>query len=155
MSFQRRVGRANRGALPYFRLGGSPDEVRVLVPLRETESLWVGVMRQADIAVSGQAGHDLLRIENISGKHGVLCILDGVIRSGESLPLAAATLEIVDDEARLNQDTMTILLAEAGNPLATHVGIIVAAPRIYAKLSGLPSPPPTSDADQYGGWRLP
>lgn len=156
MSFQRRVGAANRGALPCVRLGESADRLRVLVPLHKAESLWIAVLAEASIAVSGRAGDDPLRVAEISGRRDARTLygFDAVIRAGEELPLDAVTLDIVDDDAELKFDALTVTF-QAGDIVAARIGIVVATPRLYASVSGLPPPPPSSAADQYGGWRLP
>jgi hypothetical protein len=53
VSFQRRVGAANRGVLAFVALDSASDRKRVLVPLGAGEALWIAVMAGPAIVVSG------------------------------------------------------------------------------------------------------
>ena len=157
VSFQRRVGAANRGAIPYAPLDSSKDRMRIMVPLGADEALWIAVMAGPSTVVEGFAGIDPLRIEELSRKKDgrVLLALAAMTRRGRRLPLDAASIECVDNRDLIGGDTLTIVLRDQ-RPGAVHqIGIVAATPRLYEVLSNLPAPAPTTERDEYRGWRLP
>jgi hypothetical protein len=157
VSFQRRVGAANRGAIPYVPLSSSKDRKRIMVPLGAGEALWIAVMVGPATLVEGHAGDDPLRVEQLSQRKDgvVLLALAKVTRHGRPLPLDAASIEYVDDRARIESDALTIVLKNSRSAMIQQIGIVVATPRLYEAVSGLPAPAPTTERDEYQGWRLP
>jgi hypothetical protein len=157
VSFQRRVGAANRGAIPYVPLYSSKGLKRVMVPLGAGEALWIAVMAGPAILVEGHAGDDPLRVEQLSQSKdgGVLLALDMVTRHGRPFPLDAASIEYVDDRARIESDALTIVLKNSRSGMIQRIGIVAATPRLYEAVSSLPAPAPTTERDEYQGWRLP
>lgn len=157
VSFQRRAGAANRGAIPYVPLSSSKDRKRVMVPLGAGEALWIAVMAGPATVVEGHAGDDPLRVEQLSERKdgGVLLALDKVTRHGRSLPLDAAAIECVDDRARIESDALTIVLKNPRSGTTQQIGIVAATPRLYEAVSSWPAPAPTTERDEYRGWRLP
>jgi hypothetical protein len=157
MSFQRRVGTANRGAIPFVPLDPPSDQIRVLVPLRAGEALWIAVLTGSPILVEGRASDRLLRVEKLSAGNGesVLQILDAIFDSNQWIPIDTTSIGSADDRDAIGDGPLTVTLK---NPLATtaqRIAIFPATPALYSSLSGLPAPDPTTERDQYGGWRLP
>jgi hypothetical protein len=157
VSFQRRVGAANRGALPFVALDSPSDRARVLVPLRAGEALWIAVMADPAIVVDGHAGEDSLRVVELSQANdgSVLRALDAVLRLNRSLPLDSASIECADDRNKIGEDPLTIVLKNPLQGTVQWIAIVPATPGIYEALSGLPAPRPSTERDEYGGWRLP
>jgi hypothetical protein len=156
VSFQRRVGAANRGALPFAPLGEHDGGTRVAVPLREGEALWIAVITDAGLAVTGRAGDDPLHVEAVApGKDGGgLRVLDAVLRQGRPLPLGRASLACAQRPDEINADTLAVEIADASQRV-DRIAIVLVTPELYTELTGLPPPPPSTDKDEYGGWRLP
>jgi hypothetical protein len=157
VSFQRRIGAANRGALPFVQLGSPSDRIRVLVPLREGEALWIAVMAGPTVAVRGYAGQDALGLKTWPpAKDGsALRALDCVLRLGRSLPLDAASIDIADNSAAIEIDALMLSLEETPGGPIRRIVVVPATPGFYQAFTGLPAPDPTTERDEYRGWRLP
>ena len=157
LSFQRRVGAANRGALPYVQLESPSDRMRVLVPLRAGEALWIAFMADPAFAVEGWAGDDPLRVEQLSKANdgSVLQALDAVLRRDRLLPLDAASIECVEDRNQIGDDVLTIVVKNLLQGAVQRIAIVPATPELYEALSGLAAPAPTTEREGYRGWRLP
>ena len=157
VSFQRRVGAANRGVLPFVRLDAPSDQVRVLVPLRDDEALWMAVIADPEIAVHGRAGREPLRVERWApAKDGsIMHALDAVLRADRPLPLDAASIDLADVSAAINTDVLTLLLEGPTQAATWQISIVPVTPRLYEALSGCTAPAPTTERDEYRGWRLP
>jgi hypothetical protein len=157
LSFQRRVGTANRGALPFVGLDSLSDRTRVLVPLRAGEALWIAVMADPAIVVDGHAGEDPLRVVRLSQANdgSVLQALDAVLRLDRWLPLNSATVEWADNRTKIVDDPLTVVLKNPLQGTVQWIAIVPATPGIYEALSDLPAPRPSTERDEYRGWRLP
>jgi hypothetical protein len=157
MSFQRRVGTANRGAIPYVPLDSPSDQMRVLVPLRGGEALWIAVMAESPILVEGRAGDRLLRVEKLSAGNGesVLQMLDAILESNRWIPIDTASIGSAKDRDAIGDGPLTVILKNPVSATAQRIAIVPATPALYRALSGLPAPGPTTERDEYGGWRLP
>lgn len=156
VSFQRRVAAANRGALPYVPLDSAADRIRLLVPLRSDEALWIAVMAEPSIAVEGRAGASPLRALNLSDTSDgrALIALDAIGRDDQWLPIDATSIAIADDIAATATDAITLTLSQP-NHVARRIGIVAATSALYESRGGLPAPRPTTEQDQFRGWRLP
>jgi hypothetical protein len=157
LSFQRRVGSANRGAIPYLALDASAAENRVLVPIRAGEALWIAVMAGAAILVEGRAGDRPLRVKTLApAKDGsVLHMLDAVCDQDRWMPIDNASVPCADDRNGIGDDPLTIVLKNSPDATAQRVAIVPAIAELYEALSGSPAPAPTTERDEYSGWRLP
>lgn len=141
VSFQRRVGAANRGALPIATLESSPDRVRVAVPLRTGEALWVAVIAAPSAAISVRMGTATLDGATTSAGKDTMHRFD------------AEALGVADARRDVAADSLTITLETPDGTV--RIGAIAVTPQLYEELSGEPAPRPTTEDDQYGGWRLP
>jgi hypothetical protein len=157
LSFQRRVGSANRGAIPYVALDSPATRKRVLVPIRAGEALWIAVMAAAAILVEGRGGDRPLRVESLAqAKDGsVLRMLDAVYDQDRWMPIDNASVSCADGRNAIGDDSLTIFLKDPLDATAQRIGIVPATPELYEALSGLPAPVPTTERDEYSGWRLP
>jgi hypothetical protein len=157
MSFQRRVGADNRGAIPYVQLDSPSDRTRVLVPLRSGEALWIALIAEPTILVEGRAGDRPLRVEKLSaGNDGsVLHMLNAVLDSNQGIPIDAASIGLADDRDAIEEGPLTVILKNPLGATAQRIAIVPATPELYSALSGLPAPGPTTERDAFGGWRLP
>lgn len=157
MSFQRRVGAANRGAIPYVPLDSPSDRMRILVPLRSGEALWVAVIAEPTILAEGRAGDRPLRIEKSpAGKDGnILLMLDAVLDLDRWLLIDPASIACASDRDAIGDDPLTVIVKDPLRGTAQEIAIVPATPALYTALSGLPAPGPTTEEDEYGGWRLP
>jgi hypothetical protein len=157
LSLQRRVGSANRGAIPHVALDSSAAGKRVLVPIRADEALWIAVMAGAAILVEGRAGDRPLRVETLApAKDGsVLHMLDAVYDQDRWIPIDNASVSCADDRSGIGEDPVTVFLKKTLKATAQRIAIVPAIPELYETLSGLPAPAPTTERDEYSGWRLP
>lgn len=157
MSFQRRVGSANRGAIPYAVLDAPAGGKRVLIPIRAGEALWIAITAEAAILVEGRAGTRPLRLQTVAPvKDGsILQMLDAVCDQGRWMPIDKASVSCSEDSNGIGDDPLTIFLKNPVDALAQRVAIVPATPELYETLSGLPAPAPTTERDEYSGWRLP
>jgi hypothetical protein len=159
LSFQRRVGTgagSNRGALPYHLLSRDRDRLRILVPLPEGETLWIAWMLRPGAMVSG------------SDADGYAVQIAAVTQSGDGWSLFAADA-VQRAEGRCSIDSASFVLARTRRAVAQdhlrfevqgpktpdHVGVVLATPTLYARLSGQPAPSPSAPDEAYTGWRLP
>src|SRR4051812_29958009 len=112
LSFQRRVGSANRGAIPYVALQSSSAGKRLLVPIRADEALWIAAMAEAAVLVEGRAGDRPLRAATLApAKDGsVLHMLDAVRDQGRWVPIDKASVPYADDGSGMRDDPLTVFL---------------------------------------------
>jgi hypothetical protein len=157
MSFQRRVGTANRGAIPHVRLDQSSDRMRVLVPLRGDEALWIAVIAGSRILVEGRAGDRPVRIEKLSAGNddSVLQMLNAVLESDTWIPIDTTSIAVADDREAIGDGPLTVILKDPLGATVQRIEIVPATPSLYSALSGLPAPGPTTAQEEYGKWRLP
>jgi hypothetical protein len=156
VSFQRRVGAADRGALPYFALDSSPDRMRVLVPLRTGEALWIAVMAGPAVVIEGRAGDRPLRVEKFSLANDgrALQMFDAILDADRWIPIDAVSVSCADDPAATG-DPLTLSLERPLQSQRRWITIVPATPALYERLSGLPAPAPSTEQDEYQGWLLP
>ena len=109
------------------------------------------------IVVDGHAGDDPLRVVRLSQANdgNVLHMLDAVLRFGQSLPLDPASVECADDRTKIGCNPLTIVLKNPLQGMFQRIAIVPAKPEIYEACSGLPAPRPSTEQDEYRGWRLP
>jgi hypothetical protein len=139
------------------RVDSLSDQIRVLVPLRACEAIWLAVMAEPEIAVHGRAGKEPLRVETwpLASDGSVMHALDAVLRFDRPLPLDVASIEIADDAKSIEDDVLTLVLESRLQATLQRIAIIPATPRLYEAVSGLTAPGPTTERDEYGGWLLP
>jgi hypothetical protein len=162
-SFQRRVyapadsGRSpNRGALPYVVIGTDIDSGDVLVPLADTEALWIALICGA---------RDIVRAETVDGHAvvvsrttvlpdaAVLLALEAVYRDGANHPIDHKSVPILRSSRDRPGASLTAMIQASGRE--SRLRVCLAMPAVYAELSGRPPPPPTTPDHAYGKWRLP
>lgn len=155
ISFQRRVGKSNRGALPCLPLAPAPDRLRVLVPLAEGEAFWIAVLAEPGIVVQGHAGPHQLRVVVVSQGIGqrVLRAIDGMLLGACWAPLDASSIARAGHRDEVGIDGLTIRLESDG--WSQQVAVVPATPALYESLSGFPMPHAASEEESYRGWRLP
>jgi len=155
MSFQRRVGSANRGAIPYVEFDTSFGWSRVLIPLRVGEALWVAVVTELQIIVEGHAGERPLGVEKLpAGNQENLQMLGAVLDQGRWLPIDTNSVVVADDPDTIG-DGLTVVVSNSLTAATQRIAIAPVTPALYSELSGLPAPEITTERDGYGGWRLP
>lgn len=161
MSFQRRVGRGvdrNRGALPFHQTSSDDRLLRILVPLPAGEALWISWALKPGVRVAGRTRDDIaVRIAPVTNS-----LTRWSFWSADALEMPGVVSDIDENSVvpirtkkqLKNYHLMFDVFGESGDKL-NRVGIVVATPALYARLSGLPAPLPSVAADAYGGWRLP
>jgi hypothetical protein len=155
MSFQRRVGTANRGAIPYVPFDSLSGRNRVLVPLRGGEALWIAVVTDLPIIVEGHAGDRPLRVEKLpAGSHNNLQMLNAVLDKNQWMPIDTTSIAAADNPDAIG-DALTVTVSHPLSAAAQRIAIVPATPALYSALSRLPAPKATTEHDGYGGWRLP
>ena len=157
VSFQRRVGAANRGAIPCVQFDSPADRTRVLVPLRAGEALWIAVLAPPVIVAAGIAGDRPLRVVNLSPANEAsgLRMLDAVLCSHQWMPIDLTSIACIDDRDAIGDGALKLVLRDPPAATAHQIEIILATPALYSALSGLPAPRATTEQDGFGGWRLP
>jgi hypothetical protein len=148
----------HRGALPFHSLtGSSPDRV-VVVPLRETEALWVAFTLRSDMALFGQTpdGRGLNRsVLAELGDCSRIEIADTVSdQDGAASPIRQASVGVARFARDLTSPHLMFRISASGKEIS-RLGVVLATPRLYARVSGRPPPEPSSPDDAYRGWRLP
>jgi len=148
---------ANRGALPYYRLGVGTDPIRVLVPLPASESLWIALIIRRGIIATGRAGGEPLHIAPISESPDGWAVMaaDAVLTKSGPHALDATSFAVIDKREALNKDHLILEMKELAGRTLGRLGVVLGTPELYTLVSGQPAPLPTSENDAYGGWRLP
>jgi hypothetical protein len=156
MSFQRRVGKANRGAIPYLAVETPPEALQVLVPLRGGEALWIAVLTDdLHIIVEGYAGDRPRRVEKLpAGSHQNLHMINAVLDKNLWIPIDTNAITAADNRDTIG-DGLAVVISHPVDATAQRIAIFAATPELYSALGGLPAPEPTTERDEYGGWRLP
>jgi hypothetical protein len=162
-SFQRRVhdpadsGRSpNRGVLPFVVIGKDIDSGVILVPLADTEALWIALMCSARAIVRAQTAdkHPIVVSRATGLPDGeVLLALDAVHRDGTDRPIDHRSVPILRSPHSRPDASLTATIDLAGRE--SRLRICLATPSVYTELSGRPAPPPTTPEHAYGKWRLP
>lgn len=156
MSFQRRVGSANRGAIPYAPLDSQPEETRVLIPLRDGEALWIAILADSQIIVEGLAGDRPLRVETLPAhQRENLKMLNAVLDQNRWLPIDTRSVACATDHRDATGHQLTVVVSQPATFVTQTIAIVLATPVLYSEISRLPAPDATTERDQYGGWRLP
>ena len=162
-SFQRRVhdpadsGHSpNRGALPYAVIGKGVDSGVILVPLADTEALWIALLCSAENAVRAETAdrHPIVVSRTAVMPDGdVLLTLDAVHRDGVDHPLDHRSVPILRSSSGRPGASLTVTIRVSGEE--SRLRVCVATPLVYSELSGRSAPPPTTPDHAYGKWRLP
>jgi hypothetical protein len=148
---------SNRGALPFHQLSKDEGALRVLVPLPADEALWVAWTVKPGFSVSGFAAANIaLRITPVSQSrnHGSLLAADALLGPDGPRALDASSLAVARTRRALSRDHLQFDVLSDRKRVVGRMGIVVATPALYARLSGLPPPSPSTPSDAYGGWRL-
>ena len=149
---------SNRGALPYYRLSHEGEALRLLVPLPAGEALWIAWMLKPGLSISGSDRNGLsVRIAPVtqSPERWRLFAADAVEHPGGTRGLGPDSLAPVSTRKALGRDQLRFAVRCEDGELLNTVGIVVATPALYARLSGQPAPPRSTASDAYTGWRLP
>jgi len=56
---------------------------------------------------------------------------------------------------QLANDHLNVDVTDSKGTIAGQLRVVLGTPALYELVSGRPPPPPTSENDAYGGWRLP
>jgi hypothetical protein len=161
LSFQRHVGvgvGSNRGALPYFRLRSVDGRLRVLVPLPAGEALWIAWMLRPGGTVSGSdADGNALHIAPVtqSGERWSLFAADALEHAEGRRSLDSNSFALARTRKAVAQDHLRFEVQGKDAETLHSVGIVLATPALYARLSGQPAPSPSAPSEAYTGWRLP
>ena len=161
LSFQRRVGKgvgSNRGALPFHVLCSNEGALRVLVPLPPGEALWIAWMLKPGLTVAGlDRGGMAVRITPMaqSRERWSLCAADALEHPDGARSLDPDSLAPVRTQKALRQDHLRFAVRGVNGETLNTIGIVVATPALYARLSGQSPPSPSAPSDAYTGWRLP
>jgi hypothetical protein len=81
-------------------------------------------------------------------------VADAVLSAGGWRPLDAVTFALAATKGALKHDHLIIEVENKAGRIAGRLGVL-GTPALYELVSGRPAPPPTSEKDAYGGWRLP
>jgi len=160
VSFQRHVGEgvgSNRGSLPLHQLSKDEGTLRALVPLPANEALWIAWMVKPGLSISGfAAGNIAVRITPVSLSRQRWSLLSADTLQGPDGPRAidANSLTVARTRRALARDHLHFNVLSDREAVVGRIGIVVATPALYARLSALPPPSPSTPTDAYGGWRL-
>jgi hypothetical protein len=130
---------------------------RVLVPLPRDEALWIAVTIARGMRVSGHAGQRPLCVSVIAQSEdgSALISVDAVCAASGPRPLDSVTFILADRTTALKRHHLTVEIKSNTGHSVGQLSVVLATLPLYAQMSGLPPPLPTSDQDAYGGWRLP
>jgi len=148
---------SNRGSLPFHQLSKDEGALRVLVPLPVDEALWIAWTVKPGFSVCGLADANMaVRITpvSLSRQHGSLLAADALHGPDGPRALDANSLTVARTRRALSRDHLQFKVLSEKKKLVGRIGIVVATPALYARLSGLPPPSPSTPSDAYGGWRL-
>lgn len=147
------------GALPCHTLEGSARAQHVIVPLPQTEAVWVAFTLGPEVVVSGRAGDGRackksLLAELEAGRR--IEMVDAVLdEGGLAEAIGEASLGVARSKQELSRPQLVFQLTDGRNVEASSLTISLATPELYSLVSGEPAPRPFSPDDVYGGWRLP
>lgn len=148
----------HRGALPFHSLTGSSADRVVVVPLRETEALWVAFTLRSEMALLGETpdGRGLNRsVLAELGDGSRIETADAVSdKDGVASPIRQASVGVARVARELTSPQLRFRVSASGKEIS-RLGVVLATPRLYARVSGRPPPEPSSPVDAYRGWRLP
>jgi len=80
---------------------------------------------------------------------------DAVQGRGDAGTTDADSFQPIDTEAQLEIDHLVFEVLDEDGATLKRVAIVIGTPSLYAHLTGLAAPVPSTSADAYGGWRLP
>jgi hypothetical protein len=148
----------HRGALPFHKLPNSPDDCIVVIPVRQAEAVWVAFTLRADVGMRGRTadGRDLggSLLAEFDDRSRIE-IADTVLgRDGAAAPLCGASLGLASVEQNLVDPQLLFDISVDGEEIS-RLGVVLATPRLYVRVSGRAAPAPSVPQDAYRGWRLP
>lgn len=148
------------GALPCHLLEGSAQARHVIVPLPQTEAVWIAFTLGPNAVVAGRAGNGRtckksLLAELEAGRR--IELIDGVLdERGLAEPIGEASLGVARSTQELNRPQLVFQITDGrAVTLTSSLSISLVTPELYSFVSGEPAPSPFSPDDVYGGWRLP
>jgi hypothetical protein len=161
--FQRRVvdpshpeRSPNRGVLPCFVFRPKLARPLVMVPLADTEALWIAVTcGRCDFVRGRTAQGDPLVASLICrlGDRSKLLRIDAVRRHGQSHCIDRRAVTVSRSPSLPVRASMTVTIRSRNGREVFDVALV--APRLYERLSRRRAPPPSRPEDAYAGWRLP
>ncbi len=161
MSFQRRVGNGadrNRGSLPIHQIGSDDLLVRILVPLPVGEALWIAWNLKRGLRVIGQTcDHASVRIESLTNAatNWHMLSADAVYDARGIVAIDTNSFPPIDKKQQLGIDHLRFEVVDEGGAVLRQVTVVIGTPSLYAQVTGLPAPVPSTADDAYKGWRLP
>jgi hypothetical protein len=161
LSFQRRVGAgvgSNRGALPCYRLNGRKGTWRFLIPVLAGEALWLAWMVKPGVTVSAADANGIpLHIARVTQppEGWSLFAIDELEHPDGRCSLDADAFAIARTRTAIAQDHLRLEVRREDGATLQHIGIALATPALYARVSGQPAPSPSTPGEAYTGWRLP
>jgi len=161
LSFQRRVGEGvdrNRGSLPFHLITTDDLTVRILVPLPAGEAPWIAWNLKPGLRVTGRSRENA-SVRSVPLTNSMtdwsLYRADAVQGRGDAGTTDADSFQPIDTEAQLEIDHLVFEVLDEDGATLNRVAIVIGTPSLYAHLTGLAAPVPSTSADAYGGWRLP
>jgi hypothetical protein len=161
LSFQRRVGEGvdrNRGSLPFHLLTTDDLTVRILVPLLAGEGFWIAWNLKPGLQLTGRTRDNvsvrILPLTN-SKTNWSLYSVDALQERGDAGTADVDSFQPIDTEAQLEIEHLVFEVRDEGGATLKRVAIVIGTPSLYAHVTGLAAPIPSTSADAYGGWRLP
>jgi hypothetical protein len=133
-----------------------PARPLVIVPLADTEALWIAVTcSRCDVVRGRTAGGDPLVTSLICrlGDGTVLLRIDAICRHGQSHSIDRRAVTVSRSLRLPVRASMTVTIGSRHGREVFDVALV--APRLYERLSRRRAPPPSRPEDAYAGWRLP
>ncbi|MBV8824837.1 MAG: hypothetical protein JO084_06470 [Bradyrhizobiaceae bacterium] len=114
-------------------------------------------MLQADTTVTGRTlqDEDVCLSEVAKSDVWTLIAADAIAAKGGPHPIDATSCFPVSQPEELDRDQLIFAVVGKEMSEPDRIGVVLATGALYAALSGLPAPDPTSPSQAYGGWRLP
>jgi hypothetical protein len=142
--------------LPCYTLGRKGSHWRVLVPLRSDEALWIAFVIRPNLGVVGSTldGFAVDVTTLSTSRDEAVLAADALVTADGRRPIDASQIAFASTRAATKRDHLRFRLMSAAGEVG-DLAVVLAVPALYASVSGLPAPQPTSVDDAYGGWRLP
>jgi hypothetical protein len=142
--------------LPLHPLAAEPPSRRVLAPLPAGETVWIAVILDRGMTITGsQADGSVLELTVTSGLGDKTFVVTKAFAADDGdhpgAVVASPAASIEDTE----RDHVTFCFASAEGSATTHLGVVFGTPELYETLSSVPLPAPLPVSAAYGGWRLP
>ena len=122
------------------------------------EALWIAWNLKPGLRVTGRTRENAsVRIVPLTNSmtDWSLYSADAVQGRGDTGTTDADSFQPIDTEAQLEIDHLVFEVLDEDGATLNRVAIVIGTPSLYAHLTGLAAPAPSTSADAYGGWRLP